>query len=320
MPPLLWTILEILFGYWVFHNRRKIQRGINYLISPPPAQTEELPDTDENYIFMGAPVGAILGLVVSAMFLVAHALFFGRPTDSFSSAVYFCGILGGALLLGYLSYRNHVYPLAPNQSWRVLTEKLAARAGINGVRVRAIRNKSRRIRVSSKGVVTLPSALLRNATPDELAFHIGRALWEIQSGHAQKEWARKRNAALFAIVTLALLYFLASLNPALYGIVAVVALGIFRIFFIWIRTQEAIFGADQFALGLTGDLSAALRIIEAEGERRVSPTADIRQGLRARQNGYERARRLSEWWALQQRQAVSPVAQATPQVQQLGKP
>ena len=201
MPLLLWTILEILFGYWVFRNRRKIHRGINYLISPPPAQTEELPDTDENYIFMGAPVGAILGLVVSATFLVAHALFFGRPTDSFSSAVYFCGIFGGALLLGYLSYRNHVYPLAPNQSWRVLTEKLAARAGISDIKVRAIRNKSLRIRVSPKGVVTLPSALLRNSTPDELAFHIGRALWEISSGMQRTRPTRFPEAHPFILLS-----------------------------------------------------------------------------------------------------------------------
>ena len=307
MPPLLWTILEILFGYWVFRNRQKIQRGIAHLIFPPPLETATLPDSDQNpdaigFVVIGAILGFLAGVGVS---FVSQSTYFGSGT--------ICGLLTG----GILAYRRDFHRLAPNQPWRVLTETLATRAGIQNVAVRMKRSKSRQIRVSHRGVVTLPSALLRNSTPDELAFHVGRALWEIHSGYGKQRAIRLRNIAIASAATLPLLYFFAQTPLSL-----ITTLPIYITFLaLYLPGDKAacLPEKDRFALGLTGDLSTALRVIEAEEERRASSQADIRYGLRARQNGYERARRLSEWWATQKGN-VSPVAQAVPQVQRLRKP
>ena len=310
MPPLLWTILEILFGLWVFRNRQKIQRSIAHLILPPPLETATLPDCDQNpdtagFLVIGAIVGSLVGVGLSFVF-----------PSSYISAGSLCGIFLGT----FIAYRRDFYRLAPNQPWRVLTESLAARAGIQNVAVCMARSKSRQIRVSPKGVVTLPSALLRNSTPDELTFHIGRALWEIQSGYVRKEYGYLVRCLLGIALLLIPLTFpwQTATTPVALVLVLVSASTIYQALATG-RREKIRPDADRFALGLTGDLSTAVRVIEAEEERRAASNADIRYGLRARQNGYERAKRLSEWWATQKGN-VSPAAQATAQVQRLGKP
>ena len=271
MSPPLWVLLETLFGAVVYLYRCKIFRAAEFFFAPPPLETEELPKSDSLAIFFSPFVGAgsIIGpLIISA--ITSN----DRPPPT--------AMLTGIVLGLCFGYRKTIRQLAPNQPWRVLTETLAARAGMNGVTVRMARSKSLRVRASHRGVVTLPSALLRDAAPDELAFHIGRALWEIQSALS------KSSAYRFAFWLL-------------YRMTAILLLGAGLV----LNAPEE---ADRFALNLTGDLSAALQAIEAETAKCGADMADMSERLRVRQVGQARAESLSAWWAARQNAPAAAIA------------
>ena len=72
MPPPLWIAIEVLFGFWVYLNRRNIRRVIEFLLAPPPLAEVRLPDFDQMPIATGVTLGAVLGWIISSAALTIY--------------------------------------------------------------------------------------------------------------------------------------------------------------------------------------------------------------------------------------------------------
>jgi hypothetical protein len=235
------------------------------------------------------------------------------------------GLCGGGLIGGVVQHLiERKRTLAPGQVWRAHVETLATQAGVTLKGVQMVNSKVHYALGRPDGTVELSTALLRDAAPDERAFLIGRALWDIHSGYTKKRESEKlRNAALILLGTLgglSLLVFITATPVMVFLMIAALCIYLLALIYIRARLDATWNDANRFALSLTGDLPAAQRALEAAMQQRLARLShNDPQRQRVLTEETERLKNLSAWWTARQTRP-SFGANASAPLQKLGRP
>jgi hypothetical protein len=234
------------------------------------------------------------------------------------------GLCGGGLIGGVVQHLIECKrTLAPGQVWRAHVETLAAQAGVTLKGVQMVNSKVHYALGRPDGTVELSTALLRDAPPDERAFLIGRALWDIHSGYTRRESEKLQKATWLLLGTLgglALLVFTMA-PPVIVPLLFFAVCGtLIAQIYIRARLDATWNDANRFALSLTGDLPAAQRALEAAMQQRLArlPHNDP-QRQRILTEEMQRILNLSAWWTARQTRP-SFGANASAPLQKLGRP